>query len=198
MAFENTLPAFKEANKRVQSLEFDVQLTKDHVPVICHDDNLTRLCGQDVYVSQLFYKDLPLLKSGDTIPTFFELIHVCPNLFLHIEIKNQQAYPFVRDHLPHRCLVSSFHHNVIEQASNDVKTLWLVEGKAPKKWQDKTCAQFLGLEKKHLYNPFINPKNIFLYTINSNIEINLARFRGFSGVYCDYAEHHQNSVLSNQ
>ena len=42
---ENTLQAFKKAVKNNISIELDVQLTKDNVLVIFHDDNLKRMTG---------------------------------------------------------------------------------------------------------------------------------------------------------
>lgn len=196
-AFENTLPAFERANKETKILEFDVQLTKDGVAVICHDDDLIRVCGVPTRISQTPYKDLPVLKNGQHIPTFDELLNACPQLFLHVEIKNPRAWPVIKNKLPQkRCLVSSFHFSLVQEAADEVNTLWLVEGKAPTKWRQQTKASYLGLERKHLYNPFVNPTDVYLYTINNPVEVAFAKTRGFAGIYCDYAERFTKNVLS--
>src|SRR5690606_17680211 len=111
---------------------------QDKVAVICHDDELTRLCGVPVRISQTPYKELPALKNGQMIPTFDELLIACGQVFLHVELKNPKAWPVIKDKLPkHRCLVSSFNFSLVQEVSDEVKTLWLVEGKPPKKWRQQ-------------------------------------------------------------
>ena len=44
-------------------MELDTHLTKDGIPVVCHDRNLERLTGIDVDVSELKYCELPKLKT---------------------------------------------------------------------------------------------------------------------------------------
>ncbi|XP_070571830.1 lysophospholipase D GDPD1-like [Ptychodera flava] len=62
---ENTLTAFKSGVKAgVEMLELDCQLTKDGEVVVCHDNCLERISGENVLISDLDYKDLPLLKQN--------------------------------------------------------------------------------------------------------------------------------------
>ena len=62
---ENTMQAFKYAVNVLQTdcLELDVHLTKDKIPVVCHDKNLDRLTGINTDVSEFDFADLPKLKS---------------------------------------------------------------------------------------------------------------------------------------
>ena len=62
---ENTMQAFKYSVNVLQTdcLELDVHLTRDKIPVVCHDKNLTRLTGKNVDVTEIDFKDLPKLKS---------------------------------------------------------------------------------------------------------------------------------------
>lgn len=61
---ENTLPTFKKAfEKGAQILEMDIQITKDKMAVVCHDNNLKRLCGVDSDISSLTYSELPPIQS---------------------------------------------------------------------------------------------------------------------------------------
>jgi len=47
---ENTLLAFKMAfQKNIDGVEFDVQLTKDNIPVVFHDFKLNRIFGKKGY-----------------------------------------------------------------------------------------------------------------------------------------------------
>ena len=59
------MQAFKYSVDVLQTdcLELDVHLTKDKIPVVCHDKNLTRLTGINVDVSEMDFNDLPKLKS---------------------------------------------------------------------------------------------------------------------------------------
>ena len=47
---ENSMAAFRKAVDAGYGIELDVQLTKDRIPVIFHDDTLKRVCGVDGYV----------------------------------------------------------------------------------------------------------------------------------------------------
>ncbi|XP_013392157.2 lysophospholipase D GDPD1 [Lingula anatina] len=60
---ENSMSAFKHAcHIGTDMLEIDCHITKDGQVVVTHDNNLQRLTGCDVLVSETNYEDLPLLK----------------------------------------------------------------------------------------------------------------------------------------
>ena len=74
---ENSMEAFRKAAKCGYGIEMDVRLTKDMVPVVFHDKNLTRMCGRPELVSDLTYaqlKDITLAESAETIPLFEEVL----------------------------------------------------------------------------------------------------------------------------
>ena len=95
-ANENTLRAFRIANKLCSQMwELDVQLTKDKICVVCHDDNLLRLTGYDLNIFECNWDDLKNipLKKGGHLTTLSEVIILCEELnsWLYIEIKGQGA-----------------------------------------------------------------------------------------------------------
>lgn len=74
---ENTLKAFSKAVEKNYGIEFDVQLTKDLVPVVFHDYNLKRACGVDKKIAEITYDELKqyrVFQSQEKIPTFDEVL----------------------------------------------------------------------------------------------------------------------------
>ena len=74
---ENSLKAIKKAVEAGYGIEFDVQLSKDDVPVIFHDASLERMCGVkgkvwDYTLAEL--QQMRLKDSEETIPTFKEVL----------------------------------------------------------------------------------------------------------------------------
>lgn len=62
---ENTLAAFRRAIvDGAEGIEFDVQLSKDGVPVVIHDDNLKRTGGRDEPVADLTASELGKIDVG--------------------------------------------------------------------------------------------------------------------------------------
>ncbi|KAF8791969.1 Lysophospholipase D GDPD1 like protein [Argiope bruennichi] len=98
---ENTISAFENAVKQgTDMLEIDLHLTKDEKVVVSHDNNLFRVTGIDVNISDSNYKDLPLLKchmnkdlcKGDSgkekkIPLLRDVFEKFPRIAINIDIK---------------------------------------------------------------------------------------------------------------
>lgn len=88
---ENSILAFKTALKENYPIEFDVQLTKDNVLIVFHDDNLKRMTGKNIIISETNYTDIKktyLLKTKQKIPTFKEVLKLVDGkVLLDIEIK---------------------------------------------------------------------------------------------------------------
>ena len=71
--FENTLPAFSLAMQKELTIHLIVKLTKDGVPVIYHDKDLTRMLNLKDKIESLTYDELNYLSSYH-IPTFSEVL----------------------------------------------------------------------------------------------------------------------------
>jgi len=76
---ENSLNAIRKAVEAGYGIEFDIQLSKDAVPVIFHDASLKRMCGVDGEVWDYTLEELQKMKlanSNETIPTLEQVLEV--------------------------------------------------------------------------------------------------------------------------
>ncbi|HEX7949182.1 MAG TPA: glycerophosphodiester phosphodiesterase [Candidatus Limnocylindrales bacterium] len=113
VAPENTLAAFRAALERpaCDGLEFDVRVSADGVPVVCHDDSLERVQGRPERVDSLTAEALSRLD----VPTLVEVLEVAGRRpFLDIELKVAIGHVLVealaagRGPELHNAVVSSF------------------------------------------------------------------------------------------
>jgi glycerophosphoryl diester phosphodiesterase len=101
---ENTLEAITAAiNCGATAVEFDVQLTADLVPVICHDISLARTAGIDIDIAESCYEDINGINVGEparfgdqylssTLPSLqamVELLQKTPQVTAFIELKKE-------------------------------------------------------------------------------------------------------------
>ena len=74
---ENSLRAIEKAVENGYGIEFDVQLSKDQVPVVFHDLSLERMCGVKGNVCDYTLEELQtfrLADSNETIPTLKQVL----------------------------------------------------------------------------------------------------------------------------
>ncbi len=92
---DNSIGAFRAAVEAGYAIELDLRYTKDMVPMVSHDNDLSHSVGVKVNLSDITYeeaKTLTLLKSGEYIPSLEEVLaFVDDKVPLLIEIK---AYHF--------------------------------------------------------------------------------------------------------
>jgi len=92
---ENSRAAFEAAIEAGYPIEIDVQLTKDKVPVVYHDDHLLRLTGLKKRVTKAMYNVVRQLKIADSeedVPTFREVLDLVDGRVpLLIEIKRNKG-----------------------------------------------------------------------------------------------------------
>ncbi|WP_077603094.1 glycerophosphodiester phosphodiesterase [Oceanobacillus sojae] len=99
---ENSFPAFKLAYEmKADGIETDVQLTKDNIPVLFHDESLKRIFGEKGWVNQYTLEQLKQLDMGKSfhpkftgtrilsLEEFLAWIKDTP-LMLHLELKNNK------------------------------------------------------------------------------------------------------------
>jgi len=133
--FENTLGAFRQAiSNQLKSIEFDVWLTKDKIPIVIHGSENGEIeyeweavgIKKDSKINDLELEQIKsiVLPNNETIPTFEELLEVCANkIRLNIELKdkNIELCQLVLDMLyekevtPEMAWFTSFDHNMLKE-----------------------------------------------------------------------------------
>lgn len=133
---ENTLAAFQLAIEHpgVQAIEFDVQLTKDRVPVVIHDYTVDRTTNGSGAVAELDYADIARLDAGSwfdpkfadqRVPALEDVLRAAKNrCYLNIELKTMgKLYPGIervvvdmvyRFQMEKQVCLTSFDHQTIQ------------------------------------------------------------------------------------
>lgn len=123
---ENTMTAFEKAIEyKANGIETDVQLSKDNIPVLIHDETLDRTTDGKGYVKDYNLAELKKFrtKSGEEIPTlkeFFELVANSNLKVLNLELKNsifsyegleEKVLKMIYEYdIQDRIIISSFNH----------------------------------------------------------------------------------------
>lgn len=74
---ENSMKAFQKAVDAGYGIEMDIQLTKDKIPVVFHDETLNRMCGVEGKVWEFTFEELQkltLAESEERIPKFEDVL----------------------------------------------------------------------------------------------------------------------------
>ena len=130
--YQNSIKSFQQAIKyNLDSIELDIWLTKDKIPVILHggdkgqfidhvksSDNKSNLTTNDLTLEELLKYDLKG-EEIQKIPTFNEVLDLCKNkIFINIEIKdpniNDTFHEIIKlleaKKMISQIAISSFHH----------------------------------------------------------------------------------------
>jgi glycerophosphoryl diester phosphodiesterase len=113
---ENTINAFELALAAgADYLETDLQLTKDGVPVLFHDSDLTRLLGSKSLISAFSFQELKEIRLplGGSIPSLQEALERFPTAKFNLDFKTRSTERpgidvIVSLNASNRVLVSSF------------------------------------------------------------------------------------------
>ena len=91
---ENSMAAFRKAVDAGYGIELDVQLTKDRIPVVFHDETLQRVCKVSGNVRDYTYEELKtcsLCNSEEKIPLFVDVLKMVDGKVpLIVEIKSYE------------------------------------------------------------------------------------------------------------
>ena len=197
---ENTIPAFKKAyEKKADTIEIDVRLTKDKELVVVHDENLKRLTGANKNVSQMTLSQIKELDfgshfseefKGEKIPTLKEVIDFSRDkidLIIELKVFNRNEKEIAKkvvdllkeeDFLEH-AVIHSLNESAlyaVKENEKSIKTGYIVAiaiGKFP---EDKNI-DFYSIEATFVnrsicYDIHLKGKEIKVWTVNDK---NIAR-----------------------
>ena len=89
---ENSLSAFEAAVEKGFGIELDVHLSRDGIPIVFHDEELTRMTGAEGELKEYSLAELKALKlipNGEVIPTLKEALDlIAGRVPILVEVKN--------------------------------------------------------------------------------------------------------------
>lgn len=216
IAPENTMPAFQLAYEQgAQGIETDVHLTKDHIPVLIHDDHLKRTTNGTGYIKDYTLSELERFDAGSwfsnkyagtkmiTLEHFLQWCKPKP-LLLNIELKNNKiqhtyyeeaVYKLLHDYqLQDRTIISTFNKNSVKRMRQftDIE-IALLTSKGHKNLV--SMAKEIGANALHIKYRLLKPKLIKqakqenmpvrVYTVNKRSKIMKCFLHQCAGIFTD-------------
>ncbi len=174
---ENTLTSFLKAIElEADAIECDVHLSKDGIPIVIHDEELTRTTNGKGYVKDYYLMELKSLNAGyknrfgnefknEKIPTLKEVFEVCKNkVGVVIEIKNgpffyegieEKVIDLVKEfNMEDWVIISAFDHQTvkkIKKLDKDLVTAVIFSGCPVKPTLDCLLAYANGMHMEWCY-----------------------------------------------
>ena len=199
---ENTLPSFVQAiNAGAQYIELDVHTTTDGVLVV-HHDPIIQDGGVKCSIERSSSNEIAQLKLPFVIPTLNEILHLCAlhatTCYVEIKTKDPRAVDLVLDttHATNASIIlSSFHHPHLERSkhlNSNIPTMALLdwEQSVPRALIHQGCVDEIGVGDNLLAS--LKQKEAqglglptFVYTVNTQKEMDRFKQMGFSGVFTD-------------
>ncbi len=210
-AHENTIESFKIAlDCNVDGIEFDIQYTKDNQLIVYHDFSIN-INNKIFQISNLTLSDIQNLNLEFTIPTFEDVLKICPkdkiinieikstNIF-HTNIVNQTITFLIQYDLLDNVIISSFNPFVlvaINEHKENIKIGLLWSKDIAEKWYVNRYSN--RLLKPYSFHADINyidktistwanneGMKLFLYTVNTEKQVMLAKSVEANGIFSDY------------
>lgn len=190
---ENTRVAFEKARELgADGVEFDVQMTKDGIPVVIHDENVVRTTDGQGLVKDLTLEEFKTLDAGSHFGPEFageELLTLDETLetvrdfrLINIEIKNGPIfYPdleekvleaVARFNLQEKVILSSFNHyslHKIRELNPDIRIGVLYMSGLFRPWE---YAKKLGARALHPFFAAVTPE-IVQESHQHGVEVNV-------------------------
>ncbi len=213
---ENTLDTILQSRDYgAQYAEMDILLSKDNIPMVTHDNNLKRLSGKNLKVSDLTAEEIGKItikkgKEESYIPTLEELARACKgNVKLLVEFKSHGKEEvsildatmdvLKREGILEETIFQTAENSLLEEFNEkypDSKIGYVFIGKIGRINSlniGRVDADFLSVEEslidKHLIRAgHRNELPIFAWTINKEYKAETLLLSGVDGIITDYPD----------
>lgn len=209
---ENTFLSMRKALEfGVHGFEFDIQLSKDGIPVVIHDDMLERTTNGKGRVCDFTLKELQEFDAGngEKIPSLQDVIDmVDKRCRLFIELKAENATRAVADIIAHsvkhlgwsyeQFFVCSFNHLQIAEIrtiNSEIHTVAILVGIPVSLAAIAQDAGAMALSTAHLHtnqalvdDAHRRGLKSFVWTANSAAHIADAKKLGVDGIFSDFPD----------
>lgn len=213
---ENSLLAFKKSIKYNYPIELDINITKDNVLIVFHDNNLKRMTGINKNIKDITYNELRklyLINTKEKIPTIEEVLKlVNGKVLLNIEIKKNNKYKLAIDKLikilntyTGNYIIQSFDHKILLYLNNkypNIKKGLLIPNINKNKTFKyiyniliiKICnIDFISISKKLANKKRYKKYPTYIWTIKSLEELNHYNKESYQGYICDNLPYKESS-----
>lgn len=214
---ENTIEAVKNANdNQADFAEIDIQLSKDQIPIVFHDDTLSRLTNSKQKVSDLTaaeLKQIVLKQHGKEaqIVTFEELLVEMNkqemNIGLLIELKSIENYyelitrmiEIIEDqNINHKMMFMSSRFEIVEELKKQRPDWWIgycfygSVGDIDDSIWDMNI-DFMAMEESRASTSFVQKAvshmiPVYIWTVNDTKRMRQYLEMGVSGLITDYCD----------
>lgn len=205
---ENSLAGIRAARRAgADMIEFDVRLTRDSVPVLCHDTTLKRTHNLAVKVKDATYSELKKRTAGTDAPicTLKEVFNdSLGKVILNIELKDKHSgiavlellrKPAFKKHLD-MVLITSFSVRELIRVRNlnskvNLGLLMRLNPFSFLAWERKLHLSAVGFHRLHLNKIAVEAAHqldifVFVYTVNRKGAKKHLKEKNVDGVVTDY------------
>ena len=211
---ENTLAAFAGAvDIGADMIELDVQETKDGVIVVFHDDDLSRVTGQEGTIADYTYEELLAMDAGswfsedfagEKIPTLAEVMSLVKDtdMDIYLELKDigevegfeESVLQVVDEYgMRDRCLFASFQYNYLQTYENidaSINTLLNTTSESID-LAESSPADYYGLydsviTQEQVTDIYNAGKHAYVWTVSEPSDMKRVRDMGVEGIVTNY------------
>lgn len=177
---ENTMPAFQLAYEmKAEGIETDVQLTKDGVPILIHDETLERTTNGAGFVKDFNFQELKRLDAGRYFSQQFTKTRLISldeflewarekHLYLNLELKNnkinykgleEKVLQMIHDYkVEHRTIISSFNADSVKRLRKLNPDIDIAYLRSKKHAALPRFSKSLGASSMHIKYTLLNPQ----------------------------------------
>lgn len=209
---ENTMAAVRQAiEEMADSVEIDVQMTKDGVVVLGNDASLKRVAGVNRAISNMTLEEVQKLDvggffspefSGEQIPTLADVLAVCRgNIHVNIEIKPARRNSTIAEcvvelireqEMERECTVMSasmIYLNRVKELEPKLRTGYIISAAygdfEPGQQVDIVSIRYPFADEKLVAHIHSQGKRVYAWTVNIPAEVKRLKQAGVDGIITD-------------